>query len=39
VCAQCAGWGQSWSMDLGEWTTGGFTAAAGEPVDVVEEVQ
>lgn len=19
VCAQCAGWGQNWGMDLGEW--------------------
>lgn len=19
ICAQCSGWGQSWSMDLGEW--------------------
>lgn len=19
VCAQCSGWGQKWSLDLGEW--------------------
>ena len=21
VCAQCSGWGQEWSMDMGEWDT------------------
>ena len=25
LCSQCAGWGESWSLDIGEWE------AAGEP--------
>ena len=19
ICAQCSGWGQNWSLDMGEW--------------------
>lgn len=35
VCAQCSGWGQKWSLDLGEWDV----ETDGEGNDVTPERQ
>ena len=36
LCAQCSGWGQEHSMDLGEWGTDGFTVQELTEADVTE---
>jgi len=35
ICAHCSGWGQNWSVDLGEWGTDD-QAPQGEVVEEVE---
>jgi endogenous inhibitor of DNA gyrase (YacG/DUF329 family) len=36
IRAQCSGWGQAYSLDLGEWTSEGFTVQDITEADAME---